>query len=212
MFKKPKIWTVAQIEKLFAALDPIVKTLDEPMSLKIAQEFQHDPYLILISCLLSLRARDTVTYPISKKLFKRAKTPQEMILVPQDELEVIIHSIGTYRRKALALKQVSAALLERFGGNVPNSEEDLLSLPGVGRKTANLVRSVAFGIPAICVDVHVHRIANQLGLVHTKTPEETELALQKLLPKRLWSVVNYYLVVWGQNKKHLAQFNGLLDL
>jgi endonuclease-3 len=198
IFERPAVWTKAKIDELFKLLDRAVQGLPEPMSIRIAKEYHKDPYLILISCLLSLRARDVVTYPVSKKLFERAKTPQEMCSLPLPELETIIHSIGTYRRKARVLKEVSADLIKRFGGKVPSGEADLLSLPGVGRKTANLVRSVAFDIPAICVDVHVHRIANQLGLVHAKTPEETEFALQKLLPREYWSDINRYFVLWGQ--------------
>lgn len=198
LFGKPQIWTKEKVDELFKLLDQAVQGLPEPMSLHIAQEYDKDPYLILISCLLSLRARDTTTYPVSKKLFSVAKTPQEMISLPLPTLESIIHSIGTYKRKSRVLHEVSRELILRFGGKVPSGEADLLSLPGVGRKTANLVRSVAFDIPAICVDVHVHRIANQLGMVHTKTPEETELALQRLLPRTDWSAVNRYFVLWGQ--------------
>jgi len=191
-------WSPEKVADLFAKLKKAVHRFPPPMSLRIAAEHNKDPYLILISCLLSLRARDTMTYPVSKCLFERASTPQAMLALPRHELEELIHSIGTYRKKAATLQQVSAALIADFQGKVPSSEADLLSLPGVGRKTANLVRSVAFDIPAICVDVHVHRIANRLGMVASKTPEETEMQLKRLLPVELWSDCNYYFVIWGQ--------------
>ncbi len=179
----------------------VLKTrgMPEPMSEQIKDEYHGDPYLILVSCLLSLRARDTVTYKISKKLFERVRTPQQMLHVPIAQLEQIIRPIGFYHNKTKTLKSVSKELIERFDGMVPDTEESLLSIKGVGHKTAALVLSVAFGKPAICVDTHVHRLANQLGLVHTKTPEQTESALKELLPRRYWSLVNNVFVKWGQN-------------
>jgi len=140
-----------------------------------------------------------MTYVVSKKLFERAKTPQEIAKMPPQELEAIIKSIGFYRRKAATLQAVSRELIVRFNGVVPRTADELLSLPGVGLKTANLVLSVGFDEPAICVDVHVHRIANRLGLVETKTPEQTESALKSLVPRDQWSVLNDLFVMWGQN-------------
>lgn len=189
---------LAEVEVLLHKLQQATCGLDKPMSEKIWQE-THDPYLVLISCLLSLRARDVVTYKISQALFTRARTPQQILALSIPELEKIIKSIGTYRRKARTLHVVSTELIKRFGGKVPSGEADLLSLPGVGRKTANLVRGIAFGIPAICVDVHVHRIANALGWVHAKNPEETEQQLEELLPRKWWILINHLFVLWGQN-------------
>ena len=146
-----------------------------------------------------LRSKDLVTIPVCSELFGRVKTPQEFLNTPLPELEKIIYRIGFYKQKAKNLHAVSRELLERFDGKVPRTEEELLTLPGVGRKTANLVLGVAYGIPAICVDIHVHRISNRLGLVKTKTPEETEEALKKILPKDLWIEFNTLLVMWGQN-------------
>jgi endonuclease-3 len=170
----------------------------QPMSFFIAHKYHNDPFLILISCLLSLRARDTVTLPISEKLFSQAKTPQALLKISVPELEKIIHPIGFFHQKARTLHNVSRDLIKRFHSKVPDNEEDLLSMKGVGRKTANLVLGVAFNIPAICVDTHVHRLANQLGLVTTKTPEQTEYALKKIVPKKDWIELNRLLVVWGQ--------------
>ncbi len=170
----------------------------QPMSFFIAYHYKNDPFLILISCLLSLRARDVVTLPISQKLFLKARTPQELLKIPIAELEKIVYPLGFYRQKARTLRSVSRDLIDRFGGKVPDNEQDLLSIKGVGRKTANLVLGVAYGVPAICVDTHVHRLANQLGLVTTKNPEQTEQALQKIIPKKDWIEFNRLLVMWGQ--------------
>ena len=170
----------------------------KPMTLSIIEQFGKNPFLILISCLLSLRAKDTVTLPISGILFRSIRTPQELVEMPLAQLEKIIRPIGFYKVKAQRLKSVSQELINRFGGNVPRTKEELLSINGVGQKTANLVLGMAFDIPAICVDVHVHRISNRLGLVKTKTPEETEQALMTLLPKKDWIQVNWLLVALGQ--------------
>lgn len=140
-----------------------------------------------------------MTYVVSKKLFEQAKTPREIAAMPRGELESIIKKIGFYRKKAATLQAVSTELIARFGGTVPRTADELLSLPGVGLKTANLVLSVGFDEPAVCVDVHVHRIANRLGIVTTKTPEQTEAALKLLVPREQWSLLNDLFVMWGQN-------------
>ncbi len=171
----------------------------QPMSELIAKEYNNDPFLILISCLLSLRARDVMTYPVCKLLFKKARTPQQFVDFPLEDLEHEIHSIGFYKKKAQTLKEVSRQLIEQFNGEVPHTKEQLMFIKGVGPKTANLVLGVAFGIPALCVDIHVHRISNRLGLVETKTPEETEKELMKILPPEFWIEYNKLLVMWGQN-------------
>ena len=165
----------------------------------IIAEYGRDPYLILISCLLSLRAKDSMSFPVSCQLFKQARTPEQMVALSQQQIEKIIYSVGFYRQKAKQLCEVSKALIDQFGGVVPRTLEELLTLPGVGRKTANLVLGMAFGVPAICVDIHVHRISNRLGLIKTKTPEETEVALEKIIPREYWIEYNKLLVMWGQN-------------
>lgn len=198
-FYKIMKYTQKQIVTLLKTMERKVAHLPPPMTTLIIRDYGKDPYLILISCLLSLRARDVITYPVSKELFKYARTPQEMLALSLSKLEKIIQPIGFYRHKAMVLKAVSKELLERFNGKVPKTEEELLSIKHVGIKTANLVLSAAFDISAICVDTHVHRIAHHLGLVSTKTPEETESALKKIIPKAWWGRLNYIFVVWGQN-------------
>ncbi len=158
----------------------------------------NDPFKILISTLLSLRTKDKVTLEASIRLFSRASTPEEVIAVPQKELERIIFPVGFFRRKAAGIKEVSRILIEKHGGKVPNDMDALLALPGVGRKTANLVLIEAFDEYGICVDTHVHRISNRLGFVMTKTPDETEMALKEFLPKKYWKEYNEMLVKMGQ--------------
>ena len=155
----------------------------EPMTRDIIFLYGRDPYLILISCLLSLQARDQVTLPVSIKLFEKVRTPQQMLLLPESDLEQIIKPINYYKTKAQCLRSVSTELLNRFEGQVPSNLNDLRSPRGIGLKTANLVLAEAFGVPAICVDTHVHRLSNHWGLIKTKTPEQTELALRLLLPQ-----------------------------
>jgi endonuclease-3 len=173
--------------------------MQKPMVSIIIDRFGKNPFLILISCLLSLRAKDTATLPVCLKLFEQIKTPQDLLNIPQSELEQRIYTVGFYKKKAHTLHEVSRRLIEQYKGKVPSAVDELLKLPGVGQKTANLVMGEAFDIPAICVDIHVHRISNRLGLVNTKTPEETEVALKKILPKEYWIEWNRLLVMWGQN-------------
>ena len=185
--------------RIIEILRKATKGMEQPASTAIVSEYGRDPYLILISCLLSLRTKDTVSLPASRRLFEHAKTPKQMLALPITHIEKLIYPTGFYHRKARLLHEISQELLNRFSGNVPSNLEDLLSLKGVGRKTANLVLGVAFEIPAICVDTHVHKISNRLGLIKTKTTEETELALMELLPKKYWIEYNHLLVIWGQN-------------
>lgn len=192
-------FTEKEIVQLLKGMEQITKKLPPTMTAQIIHDYGKNPYLILISCLLSLRSRDAVTYPVSKKLFEHATTPQEMVKLPISQLETVLKPIGFYRRKAQIVHEVSQELLERFDGKVPKTEQELLSIKHVGRKTANLVLSAAFDLPAICVDTHVHRIAHHLHLVNTKTPEATEQALQKIIPKKLWGKINTIFVVWGQH-------------
>lgn len=175
------------------------KGMVEPASTSIIKEYGKDPFLILVSCLLSLRTKDSVSLSASRRLFRLAKTPEEILQLSIKKIEQAIYPVGFYRRKAKNLHQMSLQMRDQFGGKVPDTEEDLLSLPGVGPKTANLVLGEAFGVPAICVDTHVHTISNRLGLVNTKRPEETERVLKQILPKNYWIVFNRLLVMWGQN-------------
>lgn len=170
-----------------------------PLVEQIIKEFGKDPFLILISCLLSLRAKDSVTIWICKDLFKKSKTPKQILSLTTSELEKIIYKIGFYKNKSKVLHEVSETILERFNGKVPANMKELLSIKGVGRKTANLVMGLAFDTPSIIVDIHVHRISNRLGLIKTNDPFESELALQKILLKKNWTNWNKLLVTWGQN-------------
>ena len=197
--RQAKVEHLARAEKIILALRKATADMQQPAVTQIINEHGKDPFFVLVSCLLSLRTKDIVSLPISQKLFQIIKTPQQLLALQREVLEEIIYSTGFFRQKARTLQKVSGKLIDTFGGRVPATEVDLLSLPGVGRKTANLVLGEVFGIPAICVDIHVHRIANRLGLVETKTPEQTEKQLQKILPKKYWIEINRLLVVWGQN-------------
>ena len=191
-----------RVKRLLEIVEKLRKAtahMAEPAATSIVKGFGRNPFLILISCILSLRTKDTVSLPASQKLFQLAKTPGGMLGLPIEQIEQIIYPVGFYRNKAKHIHEICRDLIDRFGGEVPNNKEDLLSLKGVGQKTANLVLGEGFGIPAICVDTHVHKISNRLGLVKTKTPEQTEVALEKILPKKYWIEYNYLLVKWGQN-------------
>ena len=159
----------------------------------------NDPYLVLISCILSLRTNDRTTYPATLRMLELAKTPHEMKAVKADDLAKAIYPVGFYENKAKQIIELSRQIDEELGGVVPDEIEDLIKFKGVGRKTANLVLSRGFNKPAICVDVHVHRIFNRLGYVNTKTPEETEFALRKKLPVKYWIDINTLMVTHGQN-------------
>ena len=161
-------------------------------------ERTRDPFQILISCLLSLRTKDEVTGQASARLFARARTPQQLLALPLKTIRKLIYPVGFYRTKAKRIHQICRHLLGRFLGKVPDALEELLTLPGVGRKTANLVITVGFRKLGICVDTHVHRISNRLGFVEAKTPEKTEMALRAKLPERYWIQYNDLLVSFGQ--------------
>jgi endonuclease-3 len=158
-----------------------------------------DPVRVLIACLLSLRTKDETTGPAAERLFALADTPGAMLRLAPSAIERAIFPVGFYRTKARVLLGVCRDLLERFDGRVPDPIDALLALKGVGRKTANLVVTVGFHKPGICVDVHVHRISNRLGYVRTRTPEGTEMALRARLPRRHWIGYNDLLVAFGQN-------------
>jgi len=157
-----------------------------------------DAFKILIACLLSLRAKDETTEKISEELFKIADTPQKIIKIPLPKLKRIIFSTGHYNKKSLILKSVSKELIERFNGQVPSTKEELMSIKGIGPKTANIVLNFAFGASVIPIDTHCHRIPNRLGWIKTKTPEQTEVELMKILPKKYWKDFNGIFVLFGR--------------
>lgn len=159
---------------------------------------RRDPFLTLVGCILSLRTKDQATAVAAPRLFERADTPSRMLELPQAEIERLIYPVGFYRTKARVILQICRELLDRFDGTVPARIDDLLMLKGVGRKTANLVVTEAFGKPGICVDTHVHRISNRWGLVHTANPGKSETALREVLPRRYWIEYNSILVAFGQ--------------
>lgn len=165
---------------------------------KLMEKFK-DPYLVLIGCVLSLRTNDKTTYPATLRMLELAKTPNRMKNVSVEDLKNAIYPVGFYENKAKQIIEFSRIIDEEFNGIVPNTIEDLIKFKGVGRKTANLVLAKGYGIPAICVDVHVHRIFNRLGYVKTKTPEETEFALREKLPQKYWLDINTLMVTHGQN-------------
>jgi endonuclease-3 len=157
------------------------------------------PFLVLISCLLSLRTKDKVTAEASNRLFKLADNPEMMLDLSTKNIEKAIYPVGFYKTKSKRIKEICKALLDDYDGVVPDEIGELLKLNGVGRKTANLVVTLGYGKLGICVDTHVHRISNRLGLVMTKTPEQTEFALRKTLPQKYWLIYNDLLVTYGQN-------------
>lgn len=152
-----------------------------------------------MSCILSLRTQDRTTFQASENLFKIADTPEALVKLSSRKIEGLIYPVSFYRVKARSIRKMSSILLERFGGGVPDTLEELLTLPGVGRKTANIVVTLAFHKPGIAVDIHVHRISNRLGYVATRGPDETEMVLREKLPRRYWIVLNDLLVAFGQN-------------
>jgi endonuclease-3 len=180
-----------------AALENHYSNSQAPVVTLIAQRGA-TPFEILVSTLLSLRTRDAVTAAATARLLKKAGTPEQILALPEKQIRELIYPVGFYPTKAKRLKQICGLLVHQFHGNVPDTMEELLSLPGVGRKTANLVLIEGFGQEAICVDTHVHRISNRLGLVETKTPEQTEVALRETLPGKYWKRYNSLLVCFGQ--------------
>jgi endonuclease-3 len=185
--------------KIIHILRKATQGMVEPASVTLTKKFGRNPYLTLISCILSLRTKDTVSLPASLRLFEHAQTPEQMVLIPVKTIEKLIYPCGFYRRKAVNIHEISQTLIDSYKSKVPDTVEGLMGLKGVGLKTANLVLGEGFGIPALCVDTHVHRISNRLGFVRTDTPEETERELKNVLPPEHWIEFNHLMVMWGQN-------------
>ncbi len=184
-------WLVARLTEAYG-------DFREPIVTAMARR-DPNPFKALIATLLSLRTRDEQTHDAAERLFARADTPVTMLLVPEAEIARLIYPVGFYRVKAARILEVCQVLMERHRGEVPATLDELLALPGVGRKTANLVLTRGHLLPGICVDTHVHRISNRLGYVATRTPDQTELALRAKLPENYWMVWNDLLVAYGQN-------------
>lgn len=178
----------------------LLKKAKQPQSdfVKLMDSFK-DPYLVLIACILSLRTNDKTTYPATLRMLELGKTPKDFANCDIQTLEKAIYPVGFYANKAKQIVELSKILVEKYNSKVPDSIEELCKFNGVGRKTANLTLSLGFNKPAICVDVHVHRIFNRIGYVKTKTPEETEFALREILPEKYWIDINTLLVTHGQN-------------
>ena len=193
-----KLLDNSQIARVVKLLEVALRDLPDPSVTLVGKKFK-SPFLVLISCLLSLRTRDETTLSACERLFARADTMEAMLEIPVAELQKLIYPVGFYKTKALRIHEICDDLIHRFNGGVPDSLEALLTLKGVGRKTANLVLTEGFAKPGICVDTHVHRISNRLGFIKTRTPEETEFALRKKLPHKYWIEYNALLVTWGQN-------------
>ncbi|HUL00054.1 MAG TPA: endonuclease III [Nitrospirota bacterium] len=189
--------TIAEFIKSWPILKQQVKTFKLPWLEGLAAS-DHDPFRVLISCILSLRTQDKTTEGASRRLFKLAATPEELSSLSVKTIEKVIYPVGFYRVKAGTIKDISRAIIGKHRLHVPDSLEGLMTLKGVGRKTANLVLTRGFNKYGICVDTHVHRITNRWGLVTTKKPDKTELALREILPRRYWKDLNGILVAFGQ--------------
>jgi endonuclease III len=189
-------------EQIHAAIRIVKRDIlrwQEPVVGVVAKESGRNPFPILISTLLSLRTKDKTTREAGDRLFALARTPATMLELPRKKIEQVIYPVGFYRTKAKSILEICRRLIDDYGGEVPDSIDELLTLPGVGRKTANLVVTIGFGKPGICVDIHVHRISNRWGYIKTKTPEESETVLRRTLPKQYWIIYNDLLVPYGQN-------------
>lgn len=190
----------AYFDRIFALFQEALKKKKRNLpSVSLIALKMNTPYTVLISTLISLRTKDDVTLAASERLFSLADNPEKMLSLSEEEIEKAIYPAGFYKRKAQNIKEISKTLIEKYDGKVPSTQEELLALPGVGIKTANLTLNLGFNIDAICVDCHVHQIANRIGWIDTKTPEESVDALESIMPRRFWIPLNELLVAYGQN-------------
>lgn len=192
-----EVFHLFDIDTVLAIIKQENKKFREPVVTTISKK--RIPFHILISCILSLRTKDQTTREASNRLFSVADNPEDMIKIPTPKLEKLIYPVGFYRTKAKNIKEICMALIETYNGEVPDEIDELLKLNGVGRKTANLVVTLGYKKPGICVDTHVHRITNRWGYIKTGNPHETEVALREKLPRKYWLIVNDLLVTYGQN-------------
>jgi len=187
---------VSNIARILEVLKEHIKEFSNPAVERVGRR---DPFRVLVSAVISARTKDNVTRVAAGRLFEAAKNPHDLIKIGESRIEKLIYPAGFYRNKAKSLIELSRALIDRFEGNVPDNMDDLLSLRGVGRKTANLVMVLGFDRYGICVDTHVHRVTNRWGFLETTTPFETEMMLRKILPKKYWKEINRILVTFGKN-------------
>lgn len=185
------------IDNIVSILKKDVTKFHMPVISEIA--LRKDPFTVLISCILSLRTKDETTAEASKRLFAKAPTTETLAELQVKQIEKLIYPVGFYKTKAKRIKDIAKVLIDDYNSKVPDTIDELLKLKGVGRKTANIVVTIGFKKPGVAVDTHVHRISNRLGYVKTKTPDQTEFALRKKLPKKYWIIYNDLLVTWGQN-------------
>jgi endonuclease III len=186
------------IGKILNTVQKAVEKYDVPVLEKF-NNMTKDPYWVLIPCILSLRAKDETTAKVAEELYRIAPTPQQVLRIPVKKMEKIVYRSGFYRVKARNVLNITRTILEKYKGKVPDTIEELTTIKGVGRKPANLVVTVAFNKPGICVDTHVHKISNRWGYVGTKTPDKTEIRLREILPRKYWIKYNMWLVLFGQN-------------
>ncbi len=186
------------IDEVFAVLKSEIRSLTPPVIERIYAKYKN-PFYVLISTVLSARSKDAVTSAVSERLFTLINVPEDLSEFSIKTLEKILYPVGFYRAKARHIKLLAKKLISEYGGKVPDTIDELMKLPGVGRKTANLVITEVFDKYGICVDTHVHRITNRWGYVKTKTPFETEMVLRKKLPCKYWKIINRVLVTYGQN-------------
>ncbi|MFH1054051.1 MAG: endonuclease III [Candidatus Woesearchaeota archaeon] len=198
--EKCKNKKIIEIDTIIKILKKETKKLKNPSVTMVSwDKTKNKPFNVLISCILSLRTKDQTTIKAFQRLNKIAKTPEQLSKLPIKTIEKAIYPVGFYKTKAKRIKDISRVLIKDYNSKVPDEIDELLKLHGVGRKTANLVMTLGHGRLGICVDVHVHRISNRLGLLKTKNPHETEFTLRKILPKKHWIIYNDLLVMWGQN-------------
>jgi endonuclease-3 len=206
--QKNQRFSPQQLEEILTKLSETRQTFNDPLVTHISKK-KRDPFQILIATILSLRTKDEVTYKTSQRLFAQANTPEKILALPVEELELLIYPVGFYRRKTQTIREICRRLIAEYEGQVPDDLDELLSFKGVGRKTANLVVTMGFGLPGICVDTHVSRIVQRIGIVPIKGIKEdkpvfrdadsVEMMLRKILPKKWWIPINDILVRYGQN-------------
>ena len=189
----PRPWA-----RIFQKMAAAVESRTGLPSVSEVARVNHDPFRVLVATMISLRTKDAVTSVASKRLLAAARTPKALAELPEGRIEKLIYPAGFYHTKARSLRRTARIIVREHGGKVPRAMEELLALPGVGRKTANLVLNLGYGLPGICVDTHVHRISNRTGWVKTRNPAGTEKALMEILPRKYWISVNELLVRFGQ--------------